>query len=498
MPTLQLDLFGGFYNILPSFTLSPTETVRTDEWVPPASGNTLNGGTYWFPGYYRDRSIFGFQMGAAPTSCRSLYAHGCSHVDTPEYHSESETWFVPCCLTVAPSCNCLSESECGNCNACSDCCECSYCSHCCEAVYSNDICRFCGNCSDCCDGCREADCCHRQMDCSECGQCEYHGCECECDCGECGDSEGMTYSDRNCELPGSDGFRFGIELEFVGLAVTRDSNRRTLLDALESAGIAAVYTNDHDQTSLSRWTVKPDGSVYDGGEIVSPPMDWNDPESRDAIRDVCAVLRSCGATVSDLCGLHIHVEAKHRDGTRFTTQQLRNVALLAIAHEDSLYRIAASDTGMIRSGARSYAKPLSAAHSRLSLSDATDSDIRSALMGDRYRSVNFQSFGKHGTVEFRVCNATLTASRIIAQVALMFGFMSAARRGDEIPSTECGTFHILGSAYSGKCEPDETLHSLHALMRDPDSQHMSNEDWNALMDFCWKGSASQAPISAMY
>jgi hypothetical protein len=284
---------------------------------------------------------------------------------------------------------------------------------------------------------------------------------------------------------GSVGTRIGLEIEFIG-------NRRDVYRYLSEHYEGTFRIGNSDTYSTARndaWIVKPDGSVFDGGELVSPPMGWND-STRTEIAHILDLLRRAGCRVNDTTGLHVHVEARMPDGTDFTAEQVRNVALLAAVNEDALYRIASATTGKIRSGATSYCRPFYATEIDRLRSAKSVSDLLSATNGDRYKGCNLQSFAKYGTVEFRYCNGTLDTERMIAQIALFCSFRTLVQNGFTVGDDLLA--YVQGCNWNGSADADTELRQLQYCVRTGNA--MEIDDWNVLVATSWKDSANQAPI----
>lgn len=478
----QLDLFGGFGTlVIPSDT--PTEEI----WQ---HGNSDNG---YVSKYV---TVVGFQCGPAETECSE-----CGDTAYP-VRNPSGSWVNPCCLYYCNGCSYYEESNCSSCESCNDCCECACCSECSEIVSRDDHCSncerclsccFCSECSECGDRFADANYCPNSEHCDYCHRRGY--CDCVCECSDCQQEreEDSCYAERSASFSGmigSDGFRIGIELEFKG-------SRNALFGAFfnQYDGMFGYRrTDDYSETSTSQWLIKPDGSVSNGGELVSPPMDWSDPETRNEIRNVLEILRSVDAYVDDQTGLHVHVEAMTEHGEEMTWDQIRNMMLLCAKNEDALYRIASHETGKIRSGSSSYCVPFSLDEISRIEDACSVGSLYSATRGNRYKGFNVQSHAKHGTVEFRYFNATTDADKVIALIAMCVGFKRAACNLETDPML--GTFHTQGCNYMGNSESDDILRELQSVLRNENA--IDNEDWNTLIATCWKGSAFQAPIGGRF
>jgi hypothetical protein len=199
---------------------------------------------------------------------------------------------------------------------------------------------------------------------------------------------------------------FGVELEFIG-------SRTAVRDALTAAGIPCTNESYNHQTR-NHWKVTTDGSVgSDGGELVSPILCGED--GREQVRKVCAALKDV-VTVNRSTGLHVHHDC--RDMTARGMQSL----LQAYYHNQGTI------DGFVAPSRRNnheYCRPLS------------ESDVstisrwinqRSTVAGNvsrrgwdhgnniRYRTINFCSYGKYGTVEIRQHQGTFNADKVLAWI----------------------------------------------------------------------------------
>jgi carbonic anhydrase/acetyltransferase-like protein (isoleucine patch superfamily) len=213
--------------------------------------------------------------------------------------------------------------------------------------------------------------------------------------------------------------RFGVEIEFHG-------SRSDAVRALNAAGIECEeegYNHQH----RSHWKIVPDGSVSNGGELVSPILRGENGFAQ--IRTACRALRASGATVSLETGLHVHHDVAG----------LRVSAFKRMVHNwcDSQ---AAIDTLVApsRRGHQNYTSPLTPWDLELvdSLDSMTNARSRLGDHNERFRAFNVQAYGRHGTVEVRQHQGTLNADKIIAWVKFGQAFILAAVDGTDIEATD--------------------------------------------------------------
>lgn len=302
--------------------------------------------------------------------------------------------------------------------------------------------------------------------------------------------------------------RFGIEVEF-------DGSIEAAVTALRAAGLTV---NDNRHSHLSGrapecWVVKRDGSVPNGGEMVSPPLDFDNEENRQQVTTAVEALQAAGALTTPNAGIHVHCEAKNEDGTDFSARQIGAVVRFFYKFEDAIYRIASSGWETIRPGARTFAKPIPEETARAIMNVRTMDDLKMIWNGrddngnrrrgrsgvinrmhDRYHAVNLQSFFYRGTIEFRVFNSSLNPKRIQAYVALCMAIVQDAREGH---SRSVKKSYRVGAMHRGEVTEQALFLRLQQVLRS-DSRDtnvlMSEEDWKNLRKICWKGSRPQRDI----
>lgn len=301
--------------------------------------------------------------------------------------------------------------------------------------------------------------------------------------------------------------RFGVEIEFVGdLANVLAALRETNLTVIDSR-----HTHNTGNAPAG-WAVKRDGSVQGGGELVSPPLDFDDPDQRGQVDIAVDALLRAGAQTDPMAGIHVHIEAKNEDGTVFSGRQIGSVVRFAYKFEDAIYRIASSGWQSLRPGARSYCKPIPEELAQSIMRAKTIDEIRNLWDGynlsgnrvrngsqwnrsmDRYYAINMRSFFQRGTIEFRYFNSSLNAKRIQTYIALCAAIVHDARLGY---SRSVKKSYRLGSMLSGQVCEKAVLLRLQQILR-TDSKDtsviMSEVDWKNLRNICWKGSVPQPNI----
>lgn len=280
--------------------------------------------------------------------------------------------------------------------------------------------------------------------------------------------------------------KFGLEVEYGG---SIDAVARGLFDAGLSDRQSEHGYMGHSNTG---WIVKRDGSVSAGGEMVGPPLDFDDPEQRGQVDRAFQVLRDAGATTNRQAGIHIHVDASDLDAV-----QVAAVARTFTKFEDVLYRLASSGWMTMRPGSGTYCKPLEQWQVDGLSKARSETHVRAAYYGpnhvhasghghqSRYYGLNLHSFFYRGTIEFRIFNSSMNADRVQAYIAICVAMVEDARRGKKRSVNKA---YRLGGMAAGTTDPAAAYHRFQQVMRYECG--MAMDDYKK-MNKCWKDSVPQ-------
>lgn len=304
--------------------------------------------------------------------------------------------------------------------------------------------------------------------------------------------------------------KFGVEVEFVG-------DRDAAANALRAAGLRVATSGSHIGFSLTEWVVKRDGSVHGGGEMVSPPLDFDDPDQRAQVTTAVQALQESGAQPDNSAGIHVHIEAKNFDGQPLTARQIAAVVRFTYKFEDAIYRIASSGWQRMRSGARTYAKPIPEQTARAIMDVKSDDELRMVWNGqtnirrrrrqlgdnfrrhlDRYTATNLRAYFDKGTIEFRYFNSSVNPQRVQAYIALCMAIVDDARHGFE---RNVANSYKLGMMATGQADPKAVMLRLQQILRTEGKDTkvlMSTEDWKNLRKVCWNDSVPQPREAVTY
>ena len=210
---------------------------------------------------------------------------------------------------------------------------------------------------------------------------------------------------------------FGCEFEFhMPRGMTRDQLSRLLKDA----GIDNRVTSWSDKSISSWWKITTDGSLGNyatGTELVSPKL--SGARGIELVQKALRVLISARCRVNRECGFHVHVGVKADEAIGYAGERLgffKNVLHLYRKFEPVIDSILAPSR---RGRANRWCGPTHFSDADLDRA-TTVSDLRNhSFATDKYKKVNFVTYWRQGTVEFRHHQGTinpLTAAKWIGFV----------------------------------------------------------------------------------
>jgi hypothetical protein len=207
---------------------------------------------------------------------------------------------------------------------------------------------------------------------------------------------------------------FGVEIEMLLPGSPSFSNRiaEGVARNISEAGAPCQYES-YNHARRNHWKIVTDGSLspptgYVGLEAVSPPLNAS---GIPQIYSVCSALQQSHARVNRSCGLHVHIGAQH-----LTMDAMRRLAFLYIEHEDVIDDLMPPSR---RKSANQYCRSLKI-HANIE-GIARARDVRALAYAirqssderhQRYTKLNFTSYWKHGTVEFRQHAGTIDPEKI--------------------------------------------------------------------------------------
>jgi hypothetical protein len=252
-------------------------------------------------------------------------------------------------------------------------------------------------------------------------------------------NEGPSYH-RGVQLPPSNGSRrFGVEIEFRRPRSGDYCYASQIVDALQAAGLTVREEGYNHDLRPDSWKLTTDASS--DLELVSPPLSGQDGMRQ--VRTAMRTLRSIGCRITSSEGMQVHVDATDLSG-----DQIADVYEGYVARQDAFNaflpqsRHSSQWCRRIQSDEANYV----AAELRRN---------RRSVASDRYRTINMAAFPRHGTVEFRQHAGTLNATKALAWVRLLLGFVDARAAGENpgtTPETLVGDLVAAGRLNRGAAE----------------------------------------------
>ncbi|MGB3452934.1 MAG: amidoligase family protein [Moheibacter sp.] len=191
---------------------------------------------------------------------------------------------------------------------------------------------------------------------------------------------------------------FGIELE------TYDANIDRLIIECRNMGIQ-IAEEGYNHTTRNHWKIVTDSSISgrNGREIVSPVLKGTD--GLEQIKKVCLALNRAGAKVNKSCGFHLHLGVQD-----YTLENFKSLFKSHIRTESEFDAIVPESR---RQNQNRFCKSLTSIRSiRTKIDGARSLNYLRDIFNTRYLKLNFQSYQKYGTVEFRQHSGTITYSKI--------------------------------------------------------------------------------------
>lgn len=273
----------------------------------------------------------------------------------------------------------------------------------CDNTYTDDISYYENLSKTVCDMCLTSN----YSKCDSCDQWVLDTYNCDtCETDLCDSCNGDHYHDEatrdtdtsliECNTPG----KFIKIKRFIGCEIEAENgDRQEVLNSLNS-----------------RFGVQDDGSLSDGTEITTPPLQL--AEFEENIHHATTVMTEAGFSISRSCGLHIHLDARD---FKNDYDKISNLFRTFYAIESIIYATLPNSRYT-----SSYCKPLnndykftdinkkiSTTNFDKKLYKSTNPDKNDHYNEIRYHGLNLHSIFNRGTVEYRYHSGTLSPEKII-------------------------------------------------------------------------------------
>lgn len=185
------------------------------------------------------------------------------------------------------------------------------------------------------------------------------------------------------------------------------------------------------------WNTKPENTLYNGIEVVSPPL-TSTKENVEQIYNVCDALKGIGQTISQKCAGHVHIGADYLK----CKQAYINLLEIVGNTEDLIYIISNKPGENLREGISEYSLPISKKleaefeNNKVNLNDNNVAEFVEKLkkvQGNRFSGINFNNVNtEKNTIEFRTANGTIDPDIWIENVNLFGGIIRVSQELAEI------------------------------------------------------------------
>lgn len=212
---------------------------------------------------------------------------------------------------------------------------------------------------------------------------------------------------------------YGIEIECL---LPPGTTYAQVAAAITAAGVDCREERyNHD--TRAHWKVISDGSLSGfpriGAEVVAPPLSGE--AGLEELRIVLDTLKTLNASVNKSCGLHIHIDARNQSPEFFG-----RLAALYARHERIIDAFLPASR---RANSNQYCWSIASAPIERLLGARGATATAQLLHGaSRYVKLNFTSFWRHGTVEFRHHSGTIEFDKARNWLLLCMGLYARAER----------------------------------------------------------------------
>lgn len=155
-----------------------------------------------------------------------------------------------------------------------------------------------------------------------------------------------------------------------------------------SADLTKLYPVAQYVNITQDGSIRPEGENMTGAEfrVCAPAY-----KMQEVITTLCAILKDLGAKVNTSCGLHVHLDQRNR-----TPDEVQATFANFIRAQNLLLSVV----------------PKSRRENNF-CKKHRGTDFQSAMYGQRYKIVNASAYRKHKTIEIRLFNGTVNATKIV-------------------------------------------------------------------------------------
>lgn len=164
---------------------------------------------------------------------------------------------------------------------------------------------------------------------------------------------------------------------------------------------------------INGWEIDYENSLDNGAEYRPTKRNklYFTEDGVDQIKEIIGLIKAHRGNIKPSCGLHLHINMAD-----FSNKEIVNIVKAFIKHQDYLYK----EFKVLKCRLDDMAMPIPLKEMK-NITENNISQIRktggingidSEYLRERFYALNLQSLKKHGTLEFRLFNGTIQASRI--------------------------------------------------------------------------------------
>jgi hypothetical protein len=210
----------------------------------------------------------------------------------------------------------------------------------------------------------------------------------------------------------SDRFILNPFKRFVGLELETENESNEDAEYIEIDDADEILKNDDDLKTT--WRAKGDGSLNNGIEFISKAI--NGDLLLSEIKTATQKISNMGLIVNKNCGFHIHIDARD-----LKENDLKKVYVVYTTFEKEFLKMVAKSRLN-----NHYCQKLEKDYFNLD----KPSFIEKFVNGGRYKTINFNAYSKHKTIEIRIHQGTLNADKIQKWILLNLCLFEFALKSD--------------------------------------------------------------------
>ena len=231
---------------------------------------------------------------------------------------------------------------------------------------------------------------------------------------------------------------YGVEIEYVNM------DRRIVAEKVAQAlGVAHIHVLPYHGKvcevcsarvdGYTEWKVERDGSVYSGGEVISPILQGADGFVQ--IQKVMKAIKEAGGGVSRSCGLHVHL------GVRDMTKEQRAELVGRWYQNETMIKQFVSRSRWSNSYCQTVNPSEVTRWQNLILAgrDPGKHEV------NRTSSLNITPFNTAGTYEVRLHQGSLNSKKITAWIKFLLAFVDFTAAEQELVNESGEMFGVLNT-----------------------------------------------------